>query len=111
MSMYAMKIKHYMDIIIESPCCGSRHDNITLRIDPFGMAVDSVYRTCYHNIFVKAGCHSNTNISNINSLRQMALLFFEKEELIQLANFQFQNKFVIPFGIHVRVIYHFICGA
>eukprot|EP01083_Nonionella_stella_P173092 595988_1 len=68
------------------------HDNINLRIPLVWQRIWNVLSP--H--FVKAGCHPNTNIGAyaINSLRQLALLFFEKEEL---ANFQFQNKFLIPF--------------
>ena len=63
------------------------HDNINLRIPLVWQRIWNVLSP--H--FVKAGCHSNPNIGAyaINSLRQLALLFFEKEEL---ANFQFQNK-------------------
>ena len=68
------------------------HHNINLRIPLVWLRIWNVLSPhC-----VKAGCHNSTNIGAyaINSLRQLALLFFEKEEL---ANFQFQNKFLTPF--------------
>lgn len=48
--------------------------------------------------FSMAGCHSNPNISiyAINSLRQLACKFLEKDEL---SNFQFQTQFLKPFEV------------
>lgn len=48
------------------------------------------------DFFVKAGCHSNLNVSMyaIDSLRQLAMKFLEKDEL---ANFHFQKQFLKPF--------------
>ncbi|ETO17358.1 hypothetical protein RFI_19964, partial [Reticulomyxa filosa] len=68
------------------------HDNINNRIPLIWQRIWNVLAP--H--FVKAGLHRNVNIGeySINSLRQLAGLFFEKEEL---ANFQFQSKFLVPF--------------
>ncbi|ETO22296.1 guanine nucleotide exchange family protein, partial [Reticulomyxa filosa] len=68
------------------------HDNIHHRIPLIWQRIWSVLAP--H--FVKAGLHRNVNIGeySINSLRQLAGLFFEKEEL---TNFQFQSKFLQPF--------------
>ncbi|ETO27811.1 hypothetical protein RFI_09322 [Reticulomyxa filosa] len=68
------------------------HDNIHIRIPLIWQRVWNVLS----RHFVKAGLHRNRNIGEycINSLRQLAGLFFEKEEL---TNFQFQSKFLLPF--------------
>ena len=46
--------------------------------------------------FSLAGCHANSNIAMfaIDSLRQLAYKFLEKEEL---SNFNFQTEFLLPF--------------
>eukprot|EP00736_Rhodelphis_marinus_P010036 Rmarinus@m.1675 len=46
--------------------------------------------------FAKVGCHSNLSISMfaIDSLRQLAMKFLERDEL---ANYQFQKEFLRPF--------------
>jgi len=48
--------------------------------------------------FAKAGCHMNAPIcmEAINGLRQLAILFLQKQEL---RSFQFQNKFLTPFYV------------
>ena len=48
------------------------------------------------DFFIKAGCHSNLGVSlyAIDSLRQLAMKFLEKDEL---AAFQFQKQFFRPF--------------
>jgi brefeldin A-inhibited guanine nucleotide-exchange protein len=48
------------------------------------------------DFFVDAGCHENLNVSMyaIDSLRQLAMKFLEKDEL---ANYQFQKQFLKPF--------------
>ena len=46
--------------------------------------------------FTRVGCHSNQNIAMfaIDSLRQLAYKFLEKDEL---SNFNFQQEFLLPF--------------
>lgn len=48
--------------------------------------------------FIQAGCHPNLNVSMyaIDSLRQLAMKFLEKDEL---ASFQFQKQFFRPFEL------------
>ena len=50
------------------------------------------------DFFVKAGCHGNLGVSlyAIDSLRQLAMKFLEKDEL---ASFQFQKQFFRPFEL------------
>merc|ERR1719204_1580749 len=50
----------------------------------------------FYEVFCYAGSHSNQRVSMyaIDSLRQLAVKFLEREEL---SNFQFQSKFLIPF--------------
>ena len=50
------------------------------------------------DFFIKAGCHSNLGVSlyAIDSLRQLAMKFLEKDEL---AAFQFQKQFFRPFEL------------
>jgi len=50
------------------------------------------------DIFCFAGCHKNVNVSMyaIDSLKQLAAKFLEKDEL---SNFRFQSKFLQPFEI------------
>ncbi|ETO25722.1 hypothetical protein RFI_11417, partial [Reticulomyxa filosa] len=68
------------------------HDNINHRIPLIWQRIWNVLAP--H--FVKAGLHGNVAIGeySVNSLRQLAGLFFDKEEL---TNFQFQSKFLVPF--------------
>ena len=51
--------------------------------------------------FVTVGCMRNLSVAMyaIDSLRQLAMKFLEREEL---SNFQFQNEFLKPFVVVMR---------
>ena len=48
------------------------------------------------DFFVEVGCHSNLRVAMfaVDSLRQLAMKFLERDEL---ANYTFQNDFLKPF--------------
>ncbi len=53
------------------------------------------------DFFVNVCCHQNLNIAiyAVDSLRQLAMKFLERDEL---ANYSFQNDFMKPFVIVMR---------
>ena len=53
------------------------------------------------DFFVAVCCHQNLNIAiyAVDSLRQLAMKFLERDEL---ANYSFQNDFMKPFVIVMR---------
>ena len=53
------------------------------------------------DFFVEVGCHANLQVAmyGIDSLRQLAMKFLERDEL---ANFTFQNDFLRPFVVVMR---------
>jgi len=51
--------------------------------------------------FIAVGCHSNLSVAMyaVDSLRQLAMKFLERDEL---ANYTFQNDFMRPFVVVMR---------
>ena len=51
--------------------------------------------------FIKVGCHANLAVAMyaVDSLRQLAMKFLERDEL---ANYTFQNDFLRPFVVVMR---------
>jgi brefeldin A-inhibited guanine nucleotide-exchange protein len=51
--------------------------------------------------FIAVGCHSNLAVAMyaVDSLRQLAMKFLERDEL---ANYTFQNDFMRPFVVVMR---------
>lgn len=51
--------------------------------------------------FISVGCHPNAAVASfaVDSLRQLATRFLERDEL---ANFTFQNEFLRPFVVVIR---------
>ena len=54
------------------------------------------------DFFVEVGCHKNLQVAMyaVDSLRQLATKFLERDEL---ANYSFQNDFLKPFVIVMRL--------
>ena len=54
------------------------------------------------DFFVEVGCHKNLQVAmySVDSLRQLATKFLERDEL---ANYSFQNDFLKPFVIVMRL--------
>ena len=54
------------------------------------------------DFFVEVGCHRNLQVAMyaVDSLRQLATKFLERDEL---ANYSFQNDFLKPFVIVMRL--------
>ena len=54
------------------------------------------------DFFVEVGCHKNLQVAMyaVDSLRQLATKFLERDEL---ANYSFQNDFLKPFVIVMRM--------
>ena len=54
------------------------------------------------DFFVEVGCHRNLAVAMyaVDSLRQLAMKFLERDEL---ANYSFQNDFLKPFVIVMRL--------
>ena len=60
------------------------------------------------DFFTEVGQHPNLSIAmySVDSLRQLATKFLEKEELL---NYQFQREFLKPFQVRMIHIYMFVC--
>lgn len=54
------------------------------------------------DFFVEVGCHKNLQVAmySVDSLRQLATKFLERDEL---ANYSFQNDFLKPFVVVMRL--------
>ena len=54
------------------------------------------------DFFVEVGCHKNLPVAMyaVDSLRQLAMKFLERDEL---ANYSFQNDFLKPFVVVMRL--------
>ena len=53
------------------------------------------------DFFIEVGCHPNLQVAMyaVDSLRQLAMKFLERDEL---ANYSFQNDFLKPFVVVMR---------